>query len=179
MRTQQPLTANDIKKLEEARKQVIINGRVFFICIILFSVILLLFYKLPTIQEFQNDRVRFVILLLFWISPVVSLIVLYTMLHFFMVPFNSDIKSKSKTIISGFIDKKYVSRKGQNHEGEIKGDAKKFVFILVVDGEACPVDKKYHDLYSTGQHLAIHLAPESGFILNIESDNRRFMKTSI
>ena len=96
-----------------------------------------------------------------------------------MTPFTSDINNKSKTIISGFIDKKYISRKGQNYEGDVKGDIKKFIFFLVIDGEACPVDKKTYDLYSLGQHLAIHLAPESGFILNIESDNRRFMKTSV
>ncbi len=179
MHTQLPLTATEVKKLEEARKQVIVSGRVFFIAIIAFSVILLLFYKLPSIEQFQKDRVRFVILLLFWLSPVVSLAVLYIMINFFMAPFTSDIENKFKTVISGIIDKKYITRKSKPHEGTVKGDVKKYTFFFVIEGEVCPVDKEHFDHYSEGQYIALHIAPESGFILDVESDNRRFMKTTV
>src|SRR6185312_6074378 len=122
MHTQLPLTKEEHKRLEEARMQVLISGRTFFIAIIALCVILLLFYRLPSIEQYQKDHISFIISTLFWASPVVSLIVLYIMMSFFMATFNSDIKNNVKTIVSGIIERKYITRKSKIHEGDIKSD---------------------------------------------------------
>jgi|GEM_PF-2707914 len=179
MHSQLPLTKEEHKKLEEARMQVLISGRTFFIAIIALCIILLLFYRLPSIEQYQKDHISFVISLLFWLSPVVSLIVLYIMMSFFMAPFTSDMNNNVKTIVSGIIERKYITRKSKLHEGDIKSDSKKYSFFFVIDRETLPIDKEHFDEFGEGQYVAVHVAPESGFILDIESDNRRFMKTSV
>src|ERR1700761_2604716 len=143
MHTQLPLTKEEHKKLEEARMQVLVSGRTFFLAIFALCIILLLFYRLPSIEQYQKDRISFIISALFWSSPVVSLIVLYVMMNFFMAPFNSDIKNNVKNIVSGIIDRKYITRKSKLHEGDVKADSKKYSFFFVIEGEALPVDKEY------------------------------------
>lgn len=179
MHTQQPLTQDEHKKLEAARKEVLVNGRSFFLAIAAFCVILLVFYRLPSIEQFQKNHISFIISVLFWVSPVVSAIVLYAMVIYFMAPFTSDINNKVKTIVSGTIERKYITRKSKILEGDVKVDNKKYSFFFVIDGESLPIDKEHFDQFTEGQYIAIHLAPESGFIFNIESDNQRFMNTSV